>query len=245
MSSRGRAFLEDRGRIFRAVWSGASLVFTNLCAALGVVLFFVLNRTTVEGREHVPHERNTLLLSNHQTMIDSWLVGIGAFYPQSWWKPWLIPWNPAAEENFFDTPLMALFSSLWKALPIKEGRRDIKAVYRMLRALEEGTMTLFPEGTRSRDGSIGKGRPGAGLLILGSHPTVIPVTIVGMSQVLPVGSVVPRIGKRIHIRFGRPFDYSAYVDKPRSKETALELVSEIMEVLREQKREIEAGSRDD
>jgi len=56
--------------------------------------------TTVVGRKNVGTARNTLLLSNHQSMLDSFLVGIGAWYPQSWWRPHLIPWNPAAAENF-------------------------------------------------------------------------------------------------------------------------------------------------
>ena len=47
------------------------------------VLFFVFNRTVVIGRRNVGEERNTLLLSNHQSMLDSFLVGLGALYPQS------------------------------------------------------------------------------------------------------------------------------------------------------------------
>ncbi|HKK07899.1 MAG TPA: lysophospholipid acyltransferase family protein, partial [Gemmatimonadota bacterium] len=143
----GEAFqAEHRGRIFERLWPVTSYLFTNLTAAVGVLLFFVLNRTTVIGRDRLPQDRNTLLLSNHQTMIDSWLVGISAYYPQSFWRPWLIPWNPAARENFFKNPVLALFSDLWKAIPIREGRRDYRALYRMLRALKDGSMVLFPEG---------------------------------------------------------------------------------------------------
>lgn len=229
---------EHRGRVFNLVWPLASYLWTNLTAIVGFVLFFVLNRTTVVGRDRVPEDPNTLLLSNHQSMIDSWLVGIAAYYPQSWWKPHLVPWNPAAEENFFDSRLLALLSDLWRAIPIKEGRRDIKALYRMTRALRDGVMILFPEGTRSRDGSIGDGRAGAGLVTLGTHPTVVPVTIDGMNRVLPVGSRFPRFGKEVYVYFGEPVDYSDLVDQPRSKETAQELVDRVLEVLREQQREI-------
>lgn len=236
---------EHRGRLFHLVWPAASYLFTNLTAAVGVILFFVFNRTTVIGRERLPQGRNTLLLSNHQSMIDSWLVGISAYYPQSFWRPWLIPWNPAARENFFKNPLLALFSDLWKAIPIREGRRDFKALYRMLRALREGVMVLFPEGTRTRDGSIGAGRPGAGLLALGTGASVVPVTIDGMDRVLPIGRVVPRVGKRVYVYFGEPIDYSDFADRPRSKETAQELVDRVMEVLRAQQRalrRIKAGT---
>ncbi len=230
---------EHRGRLFHLVWPAASYLFTNLTAAVGALLFFVLNRTTVVGRDRLPQGRNILLLSNHQSMIDSWLVGISAYYPQSFWRPWLIPWNPAARENFFKNPLLALFSDLWKAIPIREGRRDYRALYRMLRALRDGVMVLFPEGTRSRDGSIGPGRPGAGLLALGTKASVVPVTIEGMDRVLPIGSVVPRVGRRVYVYFGEPIDYSDFEDRPRSKETAQELVDRVMEVLRAQQRALQ------
>lgn len=239
------AFQADhRGRLFNLLWPFTSWLATNLTAIVGLLLFFVLNRTTVTGRERVPRERNTLLLSNHQTMIDSWLVGIAAYYPHTWWKPYLLPWNPAAEENFFRNWLLTLSSDLFRCIPIREGRRDIKALYRMMRALKHGVMTLFPEGTRTRDGTIGEGRPGAGLVALGTHPTVIPVTILGMRDVLPVGSVVPRIGKRIHIHFGEPVDYSDLLDLPRSKETAQELVDRVIEAIRSGRRTIERSKRE-
>lgn len=225
---------EHRGPLFNRLAPYLSYLWTNVTAFVGFLLFFVLNRTTVIGRSRVPQEPNTLLLANHQSMIDSWLVGIAAFYPQSWWKPWLVPWNPAAEENFFSHPLMALLSDLWRAIPIREGRRDIKALYRMTRALDDGVMILFPEGTRSRDGSVGAGRPGAGLVTLGTHPTVVPVSIDGMRDVLPIGSRFPRFGQRIFVYFGEPVSYDDLLDRPRSRETAQELVDRVVERLRRQ-----------
>src|SRR3989442_12335 len=95
-------------------------------------------------------------------MLDSFLVGLGAFYPQSWLKPQLIPWNPAAAENFYKNPMLAWLADNWKCIWVREGRRDLHALHRMMEGLPRGTMTLFPEGTRSRDGSVGPGRPGPG-----------------------------------------------------------------------------------
>lgn len=236
MSERYEA--EHRGPIFNFFWPFTRWLVTNLTAFLGVILFYVLNRTVVVGRDGVPEGRNILLLSNHQSMIDSWLLGICAYYPQSWWKPYLLPWNPAAEENFFDNPVLAWFSDQWKCIPVREGRRDYRALFRMTRALEDGVMILFPEGTRTRDGRIGRGRPGAGLVALATHPTVVPVTIDGMHRVLPVGAVLPRIGHRIHVRFGEPLEYDDLMDRPRDKETAQELVDRAMERLRHGLRQI-------
>jgi len=101
----------------------------------------------------------------------------------------------------------------------------------MMHVLPQGTMTLFPEGTRSRDGAVGPGRPGPGLLVLAARPRVIPVEIEGMQDVLPIGRYVPRVFKRICVSFGPPVDYAEFVTLPRTRETAQSLVDRIMEAI--------------
>jgi 1-acyl-sn-glycerol-3-phosphate acyltransferase len=216
----------------------STYLVTNLSVALLWVYFHVLNRTTVRGREHVGDEPNTLLLSNHQSMIDSFPVGMAAFFPRSLLKPHLIPWNPAAAENFFKNRVMAWFARQYRCIPIKQGRRDLRALHRMVEVLPTGVITFFPEGGRSRSGDVGPGRSGAGLVILRTHPKVIPVAIDGMQRVLPIGSLVPRIFKRIWISFGPPLDYSEFLERPRTRETAQELVDKAMEEIRKLLREI-------
>lgn len=235
MSGRERYRAEHRGRLFNLVWPFTRYVFAQLTGLASFLLFFVLNRTRVIGRDRIPHRTNTLLLSNHQSMIDSYLVGPCAYFPYTILRPDLIPWHPAAEENFYRNPVLAWFSDQWKCIPVREGRRDLRALYRMMRALEEGTMLLFPEGTRSRDGRVGRGRPGAGLVALGNHPTIVPVAIDGMDEVLPIGSRLPRLFRRVYLYFGEPVDYSDLLDRPRSKETAQLLVDRVMERVRRQR----------
>lgn len=204
-------------------------VVTHLCVTAMWLYLHVLNRTTVLGRHHAGSQPNTLLLSNHQSMIDSFLVGMEAFYPRSFVKPWLIPWNPAAEENFFHPAILGWFADKWRCIPVREGRRDLGALRQMIQVLPGGVMTLFPEGGRTRDGSIRPSRPGAGLVILSTHPLVIPVAIDGMQEVLPIGAYMPRIGKRVYVSFGPPVDYSQFLDRPRDRETAQALVDRVMD----------------
>lgn len=225
---------QHRGRLFHFFWPLTRYLVTHVTSLALAVLFFGLNRTTVIGRRHVPPRRNTLLLANHQSMIDSFMVGFAAYFGPATFKPWLIPWNPAAEENFFRNRFWAWWADQWKCIPVRPGRRDLKALYQMIRALRGGTMILFPEGTRSRSGEIGPGRPGAGLVVLANHPVVIPVTLDGMNRVLPIGRIRPRLLQRVFIVFGRPIDYSAYIGRDRSKETAQEIVDRVITVLREQ-----------
>src|SRR2546426_8604097 len=185
-----------RGRLFHLLWSVTSYVVTNVTVTLFWLVFFVFNRTVVIGRRNVGEERNTLLLSNHQSMLDSFLVGLAAFYPQSWLKPQLIPWNPAAAENFYKNSLLAWLADNWKCIWVREGRHDLHALHRMIQVLPGGGMTLFPEGARSRDGGVGPGRPGAGLLILAARPRVISGAIGGMHPGPPVGRAAPPLLKR-------------------------------------------------
>jgi 1-acyl-sn-glycerol-3-phosphate acyltransferase len=213
-------------------------VVTNLTVTVFWVFFFVLNRTTVIGRRHVGEERNTLLLSNHQSMLDSFLVGLVAFYPQSWLKPHLIPWNPAAAENFYKNPILAWLADNWKCIWVREGRHDLHALHRMIEVLPGGVMTVFPEGTRSRDGSVGPGRPGAGLLILATRPRAIPVAIDGMEDVLPIGRHVPRLFKRIFVSCGPPVDYAEFLAMPRTRETAQAVIDHVMAAIQAQHAEL-------
>ena len=108
-------------------------------------------------------------------------------------------------------------------------------------------MVLFPEGTRSRDGEIKNGRPGAGFVVLANQPKVVPVTVDGLYDVLPIGSTFPRLFKRIWLAFGRPIEYSDYIGRPRSKEAAQEIVDDVTRILRTQLaglRQLQAGEID-
>ena len=215
------------------LWTIVSYFLTNVTAGLLWILYFALNRTTVVGREHTrrPSFSNTLLVSNHQSMIDSWAIGVTAFYPRSWLWPHLLPWNAAAYENFFRPWWLGVLSSLWKCIPVREGRRDLVALKRMMEVMPRGVMTLFPEGTRARTGDVGPARGGAGMLVLMTRATVMPVALEGMQDVLPIGSKIPRVFKRVYIAFGPPIDYSDLADE-RSKENAQAVVDRIMDQVR-------------
>lgn len=226
------------GRVSNLIWHFLSWVVVNVSVTIMWPFWFILNRTTVIGWENIGAWPNTLTLSNHQSMIDSIPIGITAFYPRSIIKPYLIPWHPAASENFFKHPTLAWTSFHFRCIPVRPGRRDHKALIRMMDVLPFGTMNIFPEGTRSRDGEVKRGKPGAGLLILATRPRVIPVAIEGMQDVLPIRAKFPRIGKRIWISYGEPVDYSEFLDKPRTRETAQAVVDKVMEKIRVQHAEL-------
>jgi 1-acyl-sn-glycerol-3-phosphate acyltransferase len=142
-----------------------------------------------------------------------------------------MPWNPAAEENFYRNPILAWLSDNWKCIPIKKGRRDLKAISTIAEGLKTSPVMLFPEGTRSRTGDIGRGRAGTGLLIQRTWPAVVPVCIDGMDKVLPIGSVFPRLFNRIYVNYGRPLDLSEFEGRERGKETSQALIEKVMNAM--------------
>ena len=226
--------------LVRSLVTVARWVLIQVITGVAVVLlFWVFNRTIVIGGRHVFREPGTLFLSNHQTMIDSFLVGYSALYPRSIFRPRLVPWQAAAQENFFSNWFLASLSHLYHCIPVRKGRRDVGVIHRATEVLSRNNLHLFPEGTRSRTGKIGRGRPGAGMVALAARPTVIPVTILGMDSVLPIGSVLPRFGKTIRIRFGRPLQYDDLVVAGRDTGAARELVDRAMDRIRFQRRAME------
>ena len=80
-------------------------------------------------------------------------------------------------------------------------------------------------------------------MILENKPTVIPVCIDGMDQVLPIGASFPRIFKRIRIHYGKPVDLSEFLDREKNRETAQLLMGTIMDRIRVLKEEIEASKK--
>jgi 1-acyl-sn-glycerol-3-phosphate acyltransferase len=225
----------------RRLWPVTSYLLTNLSVAVLWVLFFVLNRTTVHGRRQVGYGRNTILIANHQSMIDSFLIGLAVYFPKSLIRPHLLPWNPAATENFFRGWLRAWLAYNWRCIPVREGRRDPRAMRRLTEVLPDGVMILFPEGTRTRDGSVGPGRPGAGVVALTTGARVVPVAIDGMREVLPIGRRIPRIGKRIHVWYGPPLDSPRSPNPAPQRAEAQQLVDQAMAAIRDQLAAIRRG----
>jgi len=221
-----------RGWFSQILWPVSHYLITNLTITIGYIFFHVFNRTTVIGKKNIPKRPNTLLLSNHQSMIDSFLVGLCAFYPASIFYPSMIPWNPAAAENFFRTPFLSWLAYNWKCIPIKSGRKDVGSIRKMSLALQTSPLILFPEGTRSRDGSIGKARSGAGLVALETHATIVPVYIAGMNKVLPIGSIIPRPFKRIFVYYGVPIDINEFFNQKRTKDVAQAIMDKVMDSIK-------------
>ncbi len=227
-------------RIIEALLSAVEYLFLMLSALVSLFLFFVMQRARVFGKKNMVYRTNVVIASNHQTFIDSFLVGTALCFPHMLFHPKVVPWHLAASENFFKTWGYRLAGRFWRAIPVKPGRKDPELLRRLKRELGTKVIHVFPEGGRSRTGAIGNGHPSVGLWIHHCRPVVIPVRIIGMDRVQPVGHrmlrgqifAVKRLFQKIAVIVGQPVELSDLYSQLPSTETACLITERIMAAIR-------------
>lgn len=176
-----------------------------------------LNRLKVIGGEHLPEEGGVLLAANHISGYDTVFLPVAVFFQH----PFQMVWAPAKEELFENRFIGALYRS-WGAFPVKRGR-DVRAGKHLGQLLQTEKVMLFPEGTRHKDGKLGKGNRGVGKLIYEHRPVVIPTALTGINRWR-----FPGFGQRGRIHFGAPVDFSDLLQLDDCKETHLLIVERLM-----------------
>jgi 1-acyl-sn-glycerol-3-phosphate acyltransferase len=182
-----------------------------------------LNRLKIVGAEHVPPGGGVLLAANHLSIVDTLLI------------PWIniarvrleVVWAPAKAE-LFDIPIINHIIASWGAFPVQRGGSDVRAMRRLVELMRREKVMLFPEGTRSADGWLGKGNRAVGKLIYLARPTVIPTAILGTDRLLAKGRMRPRLFSKLEVRFGPPLDLECYYAAEDTKATAEAIVSYVM-----------------
>ena len=155
-----------------------------------------LFRIRFEGVEHVPRAGGVVITPNHVSFMDPILVTI----------PIHRALHYMALEPFFRVRGLGSLMRWARAFPIQETEQDSPAIRRALRILRQGEpLVIFPEGGRSRDGSLQPFRPGAFRIALATGVPVVPVTIAGAFEAWPAGRRLPRPG-RITITYHAPLD---------------------------------------
>jgi 1-acyl-sn-glycerol-3-phosphate acyltransferase len=165
-------------------------------------------RPRIEGRAHVPRTGPVIFASNHLSFIDSFVI------PMS--SPRHVQF--LAKSSYFDGKgirgwISREFFTAIGASPVQRGagQAALDALEQQRRMLEAGKgIALYPEGTRSLDGRLYKGRTGAAFLALQTGAPVVPVGLIGTKEIMPVGAKFPRLRPRVTIRFGAPLDLSTH-----------------------------------
>ncbi len=170
-------------------------------------LLRLLGRPKVEGLEYVPRSGPVILASNHLAVADSFYLPL-AVRPRITFL--------AKSEYFTGTGIKGWFNRWFYSatgnVPIDRTDADAAqaALVTAQRLLERGKLIcMYPEGTRSPDGRLYKGKTGLARLALETQVPVIPVAMIGTDVVNPPGSKMWRFG-RVTVRFGKPMDFSRF-----------------------------------
>jgi len=182
-------------------------------------------RPEIVGSEHIPPTGGAILASNHLSIVDSIFLPLMVDRPVTF----------AAKSEYFTgtRPIDRLTGAYMRATnQLSVDRDQARAGLDMLEAalglLRQGDLFgIYPEGTRSPDGRLYRGRPGVGWLALNSGLPVIPVAMSGTDHVLPPGRKVPRVGK-IKIQVGKPLTFEAALALPSASRQRRAITDEVM-----------------
>jgi len=178
----------------------------ELIRAVLVPVSRVAFRPTVEGREHVPRSGPVILAANHLSFLDSFLIPLVAPRPVAFLAKSEYFTGSGVRGRLVAATMRGLGAV---AVPRGEHRAAQAALETALEVLTTGgAFGIHPEGSRSRDGRLYRGRTGVGWLALASGAPVVPVALLGTDRVQPVGARLPRPG-RVTVRFGAPLHFAA------------------------------------
>ena len=170
----------------------------------------LLERLDVVGREYLPAGPPFVLVANHASHMDA--LVLATLLPR---RLRACTFPVAAGDTFFETPVRAAFSAnLLNALPMwrrHAGRHAIGELRDRLLGQPCG-LILFPEGTRSRSGQMGRFKPGLGMLVAGRPVPVVPCLLSGTAEAWPATARLPRPGCAIRAAIGPPLRFDDVAD---------------------------------
>lgn len=164
-----------------------------------------LYRIKIIGKENFPMDGGVLICANHIDNLDPPVVGLTC--PRDI--------HFMAKEELFHAPILKQLLPTINVFPVKRGLSDKKAIRTGLTHLKEGrVLGLFPEGTRSKTGEIGKGLAGAGFFALRTNAAVVPCAIIGPYKPF----------RQLKVVYGKPIDFTTYREQKISAEEATEVI---------------------
>ncbi|MEU2564589.1 lysophospholipid acyltransferase family protein [Streptomyces longispororuber] len=188
-------------------------------------LLRLMFRPRIEGLEHVPESGAAIVAGNHLSFSDHFLM------------PAILKRRITflAKAEYFTGPgvkgrLTAAFFRSAGQIPVDRSGKEAgqAAIREGLGVLRKGELLgIYPEGTRSHDGRLYKGKVGVAAMALKAQVPVVPCAMIGTFEAQPPGKVVPRF-RRVTIRFGAPLEFSRYVGMDGEKAVLRAVTDEIM-----------------
>ena len=190
----------------------------------------LLWRPRITGAGHIPAHGGAIVASNHLSIFDSLFLPLLLDRPLTF----------AAKAEYFTGTgpaqrFTAAFMRATNQLSVDRvgGRSAQDTLHAALRLLQAGELFgIYPEGTRSPDGKLYRGRTGVGWLALASGAPVIPVAMIGTDRVLPPGRSLPAL-HRVHIRVGAPLTFEAYRDLRPPAQARRAITDDVMKAIQD------------
>jgi 1-acyl-sn-glycerol-3-phosphate acyltransferase len=190
-------------------------------------LLLLIYGIRVEGLENVPRKGGAIIAANHVSFLDSFFI------------PLVIRWRRVtylAKADYFKSKKTAWFFRSAGQIPCERegGKKSQQSLEIALDVLADGNLLgIYPEGTRSPDGRLHRGRTGVARLAIAAGAAVIPCGLVGTDDVMPKNRKFPRLlnrGRRIEVivRFGKPLDFSRYAGQERDRFVLRSITDEIV-----------------
>lgn len=148
-----------------------------------------------EGRDNIPRGEAVIYASNHRSNADPPLVGVGARGKYAF----------MAKEELFRNKLFAWLIRSLGAFPVARGKGDTAVIDTAVERLNSGRcLMIFPEGTRSKTGKVGRGHSGAALIAARADKRIVPVGVVFGDKL--------KFRTKVTVKYGEPIDPKEYVD---------------------------------
>ena len=184
-------------------------------------LLRLMYRPKAVGLENVPTDGPAILAANHQSFLDDLLL------------PLVVPKRKVvflAKAEYFDKWYLRWFFKGANVIPVRRQNRSgaEAALQAGVQALREGKLIgIFPEGTRSPDGRLYRGKTGVARMALEAQVPIIPVAITGTFEAMPYHHKMPKPG-RVEIRFGRPLEFDRHYDTPTDRFVLRSVTDELL-----------------
>ena len=207
--------------IYRILW-------WYFCHALCVIWFVSCYRFRFFGQHNIPRTGPVLLVSNHQSMLDPIIVGIGSSHRQFYAMARLTLWN---------TKWLGWLMNSLNAIPVDQDKPDASTIKRCIEVLKQGqALLIYPEGARTLTGKTGKFEAGTMLVIKRAQPMVVPVALEGAFNVWPRNKKHPKPFGKIACRYGQPIPAEQLLAMPAAE--ALAMLHGKVEAMRLELREL-------
>jgi 1-acyl-sn-glycerol-3-phosphate acyltransferase len=178
-------------------------------------------RVKVEGRDNLPRRGPVILAANHRSFLDSIFIPLVVRRRVTF----------VAKAEYFDDAKTAWFFRGCGQIPIRRegGTASERALASATDVLRKGQIfAIYPEGTRTRDGYLHKGHTGIARLALRCNVPVVPIGLVGTDEVQPIDVRMPKLFRRVTVRFGKPIDPARYEGQANDRLALRELTDEVM-----------------